>query len=55
MSIGEIIGDILILCYIPLAMICASKFSRWYCRAIDEILQDISNAVNGKYKSKYKK
>lgn len=52
---AAIIGDILILAYIVFGLIFIPKFVRLYCMAIDEILQDISNAVNGRYKSKYKK
>ena len=48
------IGDLLLLCSIPIGIVCCCKFAHLYCMAIDEILQDISDAVNGRYESKYK-
>lgn len=50
----KVIGNLILISLIPLALLISFKLARGYCMAIDEILTDISNAMRGKYKSKYK-
>ncbi len=50
----ELLGDLILIVLFLLVMLCAFKFAKLYCMAIDELLCNISKAVRGEYKSKYK-
>lgn len=50
----KVLGEIILLLLIPLVIISIPKVVKIYCMAIDQLLTDISKAMQGKYKSKYK-
>lgn len=50
----ELLSDLILIALFLLVMLCGFKFAKLYCMALDQFLKDISDAVNGKYKSKYK-
>ncbi len=51
----ELLGTLILIALFPLSVLCAFKFADLWCRGLDQLLKDLSDAVNGKYKSKYKK
>ena len=51
----QTIGLIIFILIVPCAIFISFKIARLYSRLYDIVLSDISDAINGKYKSKYKR
>lgn len=51
----KLIGDLLLVLIFLLALLFSFQYTKLFCKGIDALLKDISDAVNGRYKSKYKR